>query len=111
MRFDYKPGFIALSGVDCRKFGIVSKDQDKEEAGFCVGSKGSDPICQKVCINHGQHGELTAFGVDCTKFGVKVDNRSPFEIRMEEEDRKFGQAMAACLWGNKAACEYRRGDP
>jgi hypothetical protein len=111
IRFDYKPGFMALSGVDCRKFGIISKDQDKEEAGFCVGSKGSDPICHKVCINHGQHGELGPLGVDCTKFEVTVDNRLPFEKRIDEEERNFGRAVALCALGSNAACEYRRGDP
>jgi hypothetical protein len=55
---DSKPGFMAFSRVDCRKFGIVSNNQDKEEVGLCVGSKGSDPVCKKVCINHGQDGVI-----------------------------------------------------
>jgi hypothetical protein len=116
VRYYYKPGFavfqLATLGIDCRRFGIVSEDDQRYlEGGLCVGSKGSDPICKKVCINHGQHGELTPLGIDCTKFGVAVDNRLPFEIKEEKDEQNFGQAVALCAYGDKAACEYRRGDP
>ncbi len=106
-----RPGFMAFSGVDCRKFGVMWKDEDKEEVGLCEGSKGNDPICKNVCIAHGRNGELAPFGIDCTKFGIAVDNRLPFEKQMDEEQRNFDQAVALCSFGNHAACEYRRGDP
>ncbi len=69
----------------------------------CVVSKGNDSVCKEVCQK-----SPMLYGIDCARWGV--DTRYPFEKRMEEEEDKFGRAMVRCLYGDKTACAYRRGD-
>lgn len=102
---------MALANVDCRQLGVEWYDREKEEVSLCVARKGKDPICKDACINYGQDGKLSYFGVDCENFGLEIDNRTPFEKRMDEKEQNFGRAEALCAFGDRAACKYRRGDP